>query len=936
MFLLLISMQGVIAQVEVRGNVTEKAGNKEPIEQAAIRLLNLKDSTLINGVVSTKDGFFAIKNVKTGRYLLNVSFIGYASIYQMLEITGKVNPVNVGKLEMEEDAIMLGEAVVTAKAVEVTVRNDTIEYNADSYKVAEGSVLEDVLKKMPGVEIDSDGKVTVNGKEVKKIMVDSKEFFSSDPKVATKNLPAKMVDKVQVLDKKSDMAMMTGFDDGDEETIINLTVKPGMKQGWFGNAYGGLGNKERYDGNFMVNRFINNDQFTIMGGANNTNNMGFSDMAGAMFGGMGGGRGGFGGGGGNGITSSGNIGTNFSKEFSPKLVAGGNIRYSHSDNDTESMNDTEYILSRDSSSYDHSENKRNTLSNNIGADFRMEWKLDTLTQLIFQPSFSYSQTNSREDINSYSLDNQQDSINSSRSAALSDGEGYNASARLEISRKLNDKGRVLSGSISGGYNDTYSNGVNNSNTKYFMFADSSDIIDQKVRYDNSGYNYRAYASWVEPLGRNNFLQATYRISQNKRESLKNSFNSDATGNYTVLDSTYSKSTRNSAVEQRASIAFKAVREKYNYTIGFNVDPSYSKTETFVGDNTLYSMSRHVTNFSPTAQLNYRFDKRSNLRIDYDGRTTQPSMSQLQPVADISDPLNTTIGNPELKPTYTNELRIRYQQFVPESQSAFMIMANGNYILNAVVNKSIFDANTHKRITTYENVNGNYNGNARIIFNRPLKNKKFSINSMSFLTYSEANGFINDKKNTNTGISLSERAGINFRSTYLDLGLNGNIRYNKTKNSLQEQNDLTTYNYGGGASTTIYLPYNFQIESDINYSTNSGYAEGYQQEELLWNASASKAFLKNNSGTLKFKIYDILRDRSNISFTSTDNTMRYSEYNTLTSYFIVSFIYRFSIFSGGASASDVRRPGPGGGDGQQRGEGRSFGTPSGGGGGRPPF
>ena len=282
--------------VNVTGSVVEQ-GSDTPIEQATVRLLNVKDSAMVRGVVRARNGSFTLKHVKKGSYLLHITFIGYDPLYKPLQITGKKNPVNVGKLELSDGAIELGEAVVIGKAPEVTVRNDTVEYNADSYKVTEGSVLEDLLKKMPGVEVDSEGKITVNGKEVKKVMVDGKEFFSDDPKVASKNLPAKMIDKLQVLDKKSDMAQMTGFDDGEEETVINLTVKPGMKQGWFGNAYGGYGSKDRYEGNAMVNRFVNNDQITFMGGANNTNNMGFSDLASTMFSGMGGGggrRGGFG------------------------------------------------------------------------------------------------------------------------------------------------------------------------------------------------------------------------------------------------------------------------------------------------------------------------------------------------------------------------------------------------------------------------------------------------------------------------------------------------------------------------------------------------------------------------------------------------------------------------------------------------------------------
>ncbi|MDR2921126.1 MAG: outer membrane beta-barrel protein [Tannerella sp.] len=911
--LLLLSLPA-IAQVEVKGTIIEES-NKQPIEQATVRLLSVKDSSLISGVVSSRNGGFSLKNVKNGTYLLSVTFIGLDPIYQPLQITGKTNPVNVGKLEMTDGGIMLQEAVVTAKAVEVTVRNDTVEYNADSYKVTEGSMLEDLLKKMPGVEIDSEGKVTVNGKEIKKIMVDGKEFFSDDPKVASKNLPAKMVDKVQVLDKKSDMAMMTGFDDGEEEAVINLTVKPGMKQGWFGNAFAGYGSEDRYEGNFMVNRFINNDQFTVMGGINNTNNMGFTDMGSSMFSGMGGGRragGNFGTG--NGITESGNIGGNFSKEFSSKLTWGGNVRYSRSDNTAESKNRIENILPGDSTTHELGDSWQNTVNDNIGVNFRLEWKPDTLTQIIFRPDFSYSKTQTNSNESSYSLagivDGELDTVNISSAQNTSDGEGYNVSARLEFSRKLNNQGRVFSGSLSGGLNDYYTNGYDHSDTRYLLL-DSSEIIDQYVRYDNSGFNYRAYLSWVEPLGRNNFLQATYRISQNKRESLKNAYNDDGAGNYTELDSTYSKNTRNNSVEQRVSLSFKAVREKYNYTIGFNVDPSYSRTETFIGDETLYSQSRNVTNFSPMAQLNYRFDKRTNLRIDYDGRTSQPSMSQLQPVRDVSNPLNTIVGNPDLDPAYTNNLRIRFHQFKPEQQSALMVMADASYTLNKIVDNTTTDVNTNKKETTYENVkNGNYGGNIRIIYNTPLKNKKFSINTMTWGRYNNSNGFNNGQKNTNKAFTLMERAGINFRSDYLDLGLNGNVRYNQTKNSQQAQNNLETWNYGGGASTTIYLPYNIQIESDINYSTNSGYAEGYDQNELLWNASLSKGLFKNNAGTLRFKMYDILKDRSNISYSESPTKTSYSEYNTLSSYFMVYFIYRFSIFSGGASESDIRR-GPGG-------------------------
>lgn len=897
--------------VNVTGSVVEQ-GSDTPIEQATVRLLNVKDSAMVRGVVSARNGSFTLKNVKKGSYLLHITFIGYDPLYQPLQITGKKNPVNVGKLELSDGAIELGEAVVIGKVPEVTVRNDTVEYNADSYKVTEGSVLEDLLKKMPGVEVDSEGKITVNGKEVKKVMVDGKEFFSDDPKVASKNLPAKMIDKLQVLDKKSDMAQMTGFDDGEEETVINLTVKPGMKQGWFGNAYGGYGSKDRYEGNAMVNRFVNNDQITFMGGANNTNNMGFSDLASTMFSGMGGGggrRGGFGAG--SGITSSGNAGLNFSKEFKPdKLTLGGNTRYSHSDNDARSKSDRQNILPGDSSSYDNSEAMSRTKSDNFGVDFRLEWKPDTMTQLIFRPSFSFSHSMNDNFSDATTLDNERDTVNTNKSSNYSESNGYNLNASIDFSRKLNNKGRVFSATLSGGNSDSYSDGMNRSDIVYFNQTDAlkNSIIDQRSRYDNKGFNYRAYVSWVEPIGHNNFIQATYSISQRKQEALKNVYNQDADGIYNVLDSAYSQSYRNNFISQRASLSFKSQRAKFNYTIGLNLDPSYSSSENFVGDTTLSKITRKVVNLSPMAQFNYMFDKRTNLRIMYNGRTSQPSMTQLQPVADISDPTNITIGNPDLNPRYTNNVFIRFQQFTPEKQRAFMIMANGSYIINDIVSYTSYNQETGVKTTTYKNVNGNYSGNVRMMLNTPLKNKKFSINSMTMASFANSNGYINEEKNTNRNLILSERGGIDFRSSYLDLGVNGNIRYNATSNSLQKENNQNTFNYGAGGYTTIYLPLNFKIESDVNWSTNSGYGDGFKQNEVLWNASASKSFLKNNQGTLRFKIYDILQQRSNISRSVTASYIQDSEYNTLGSYFMVHFIYRFSIFKGGASASDVKTPG----------------------------
>ncbi|MDR2473491.1 MAG: outer membrane beta-barrel protein [Tannerella sp.] len=908
--LLSTSLKAQDNKIEVTGLVVEKTTGF-PIEAATVRLLSGSDSTMRAGVASGIDGKFTLKNIAAGDYLMNVSYIGYHSVYQPIRITGRNLSVNMGKIELEEDAVMLDEAVVIGKAVEVTVKGDTVEYNADSYKLAEGSMLEDLLKKMPGVEVGTDGTVTVNGKQIKRVLVDGKEFFSDDPKVASKNLPAKMVEKVQTYNKLSDMAMMTGFNDGDEEAVINLTIRPGMKQGWFGNAFAGYGSNERYEGNAMVNRFINNDQFSLIGGINNTNNMGFTDLASSMFSDMGGGGRGrrimINMGGNSGITTSGNIGTNFSKQFNPRFTLGGNIRFSRSDNEAVSKNETENLLPS-GNTFDYDSTTANRVNNNLGVNMRMVWKPDTLTQVYITPDFSFSKTNSNEFGTSYTLgSNARDSINAVTSNSGSSGDGLNASLRIEASRKISPDGRVLSLSLSGGGGDTENTGNNYSLTHYFKSPlTPSEKIDQQTDYHNTNYNWRAFASVVEPLGNNNFLQLSYSYSQSKREALKNAYTTDEHGVYNVLDSAYSKSSHNESVEQRASIAFKSQREFYNYTLGFNIDPSYQKTGTFVGDDILYSKSRNVVNWSPTVQFNWNPSTQTNMRIDYEGRTTQPTMLQLQPVEDVSDPLNTTVGNPELKPTYVNSLRLRFQKFLPEQQTAFIVMGSAGYNVNDIVSATTNDVSTGKKYTTYDNINGNYNGNVNFIFNTPLKNKKFSINNMFFANYANTNSFIDKAKNLNTSLQLNERATLNFRSDYADFGVNGSISYRNTKNTIVKDNNISTFNYGVGGNAALYLPSNFKIETDLNYSTNSGYSTGYEQNELLWNASLSKSFMRDNAATLRLKIYDILQQRSNISYSTTSNYTRYSEYNTLKSYVMLHFIYRFSIFKGGGSASDMFR------------------------------
>lgn len=926
---LLLSAQSEISR-GITGVLTSEV-TEEPVPQANIRILQQSDSTFVTGKASDLDGRFSIP-VGNGSYIVQISFIGYNDIFENITITPSNPIVRMGNLSLSPDNILLSETVVTAKAPEISVKGDTLEYNADSYKVTESAVVEDLLKKMPGVEVDSEGNITVNGRSITKILVDGEEFFSNDPKVASKNLPAGMVDKLQVLERRSEMAQMTGFDDGDEENVINLTIRPGMKEGLFGNAFAGYGSQERYEANAMVNYMKDKDQYTFLGGINNTNNAGFSDLGSAMFGSMGGrGRRGRGFGSQDGISTSGNIGGNFSKQFAENFKLGGNVRYGYTDTHVESDVFSQNILSG-GNTLESEMNSSNNNSQNFHIDLRMEWDPDTLTKIIFRPQASIYD-NSRSEIGNYYTIREEtgDSINEGNSDYYSEGNGKDLEARLDISRTLGKQGRILSAQLRGQMGNSENNGSSISTTRYFGSEEHrGEDIDQRFTNTNLNSSWRGYLSYVEPIGRDNFIQLAYQYRQNLSDSDRDTRTEavPGSGNYTELDRDYSRRLENNFTSQELELNFQSIREKFDYMLGFSMQPSSSRSKTFIGEDLEGVVEQDVVNFAPMGQFNYRWSRTQNLRVRYYGNTNQPSVSQLSPVVDISDPLNINFGNPGLNPSFEHSLRIRYRFSNPEKASSMNAFVNAGYMTNDVVPLTATDYATGRKITTYENISGNWNANGRFMFNVPLRNIKFSLFSMSFASYNHSNGFtgtytleddeiinpdninIEREKNLSKRASLSEVLGLNYRSDVLDFSIRGNVNYNNVTNSLEGQRDQEFFNYGGNASTTLYLPYDFALESDINYSTNSGYADGFEQNEWLWNASLQKTLFKQKNGTIRLKIYDILQQRSNITRSVTSNYIRDTTTNTLTSYFMVHFVYRFNIFKGGATQDDMMSRGRG--------------------------
>lgn len=907
LFLCLITVTAVMAQagrISISGKVID-AEDKSPIAQATVQMLSLPDSTFVTGEASTNQGIFKFPNLKAGKYVLKISFVGYQTLMKQVNATGAKPSINLGELSLAPDAIMLGEAVIVAEAPPVTVVQDTTVYNTSAYRVPEGAMLEDLVKKLPGAEVDSEGKVTVNGKEIKKIMVDGKEFFSDDPKLAMKNLPVEMIEKVKTYDKKSDLARVTGIDDGEEEAVLDLTVKKGMKQGWFGNFIGGYGNKERYEAGAMANRFTDKAQVSILGSANNTNNQGFSEFGDAGQG--------LGGNAGSGINTSQSAGMNFARS-SEKFEVGGDVQYGHSNRDARTKSSTETFL-QNGSSYKNSLNTSNRNRHDVSGNLRMEWRPDSMTNIIFRPSASYSKTDNNSNGISTTLDNLLDSVNHKQSDNFGRNNNLSAKGNLQINRKLKGKkGRNLTLRLNYNYSNSNSDRWAYSETNFYKY-DSISVLDRFNDGENHSNSYKIQMTYTEPVFTNRFLQFSYSYQYKKSHSQKYVYNANGENYYPTeerLDS-LSNESKNSYMTQQLQVSLRTIREKYMYNVGISVEPQKSTTTTLLGPNAKGPLSQKVWNYSPTVDFRYRFSKQEQLRLMYRGRSSAPNIEDLQAVKDVTDPMNLIYGNPSLKPSYSNRFMMFYNKYSSKTQRGMMANLSFNNTLNSTANKITYNEETGGKITNLVNVNGNWNTQAFFSFNTPFKNRKFTFNTYTNANYQNLVGYssINksdSEKSTTRNLNLFEKLTGNFRSDLFEFGLSGSIRYGFSHNTIQKENNQETFDYEITANTNINLPWDIYLSSDINYSIKSGYGEGFDKNVILWNAQISKNFLKNKQATLRFKIYDILQQKSNLVRTVTANYTQDSEYNTLNSYFMVHFVYRLNTLGGNQMKGRKGRPG----------------------------
>ncbi len=881
--------------------------SSKPIEFASFSLINPTNQKMVKGGISNSKGFLSIDDISKGKYQIMVSNMGYGVYKENITIDGNNQIKNLGTIKLSKKSIELSSTEIQGQAIPVQVKEDTVEYSTISFSTDSNAVVEDLIKKLPGVEVDKDGKITAYGKEITKVLVDGKPFFGNDTKTATRNLPVDMIDKIQIIDKKSDQSIFTQIDDGDVEKVLNLVVKPGRKNGVFGKATAGYGTEERYDGSGMLNWFEGGRQVSLIGTANNINNIRFSDfvsmdqnskLSGSINflarGGASGGSRFFGGSSGmpnmnsTGINSSWSAGTNFRDSIGKKISFSGSYMFTASDNSKEQTSSRQNFL-KDSTFIYNSKQTNNSTNYNHNINMEFEYTIDSMNSLLFTPRIRFTSSNSETDnkFNSFGLSG--NDFNKGNSFTNRENNSISISGELLYRHRFAKKRRTVSLTVKPSYKSTNSDGFDISDSYYLI---DTTKINQKKTTESNEKGLEAKISYTEPISSNMILELNYNFKINQSNSDREAQNFDLlTNDYNLIDSNYTNHYENTFINHRAGINIRLFKNLWDYTFGIGIEPSLIRSNS-ISKNTV--LEQNVVNFSPSLNINYKPKKGKNLRIRYRGNTNQPSLTQLQPVPDNSNPQYIINGNPNLKPEFSNSLNINYNGMDFGSMNFIFFGVIAENTINKIANKNTYDS-LGRQITTPVNVNGYYAINTFAGIGKPIK--KFIINLTGNAGFTNDVNYSNNSSYTTNNLILGLNTRINYNGKKITAAPIAKINYTKASYSLERLSNTEYYSYSLGFDFQYDLPFNFKIGSDIQYNTNTGYGSGYDITTTNWNAFISKQFFKNKKAQLKFQVYDILEDNKSVYRTTTENYIEDGRINSLSRFFMLSFSYSFSKFNG---------------------------------------
>ncbi len=971
LILCLCSLVATAQKVTVSGVVMDGSLN-EPMTGASVVLLQPKDSAQSAGISTDLEGRFKLPAVKAGNYIMRISYMGFQTYYRNIVLPKNNKSINLGTITLQENSKIMKEAEVTARVAQVEMKADTFIFNADAYRMPEGSMLEELVKKLPGAEIDDEGNIKINGKSVSKIMVDGKEYFQNDTKMALKNLPSKLIKKLKSYDKKSDYSRITGIDDGEEETVLDLSVKKGMKDGWVGNFDAAYGTEDRYSGKANVNRFMDNSYLSVIGSRNNVNDFG-----------------GRWGGGGNGITTSTMGGVTFAWENGkPEYTAGllklgGNVRYSSRDSESETRNNSEMFLPTGASQFSNSKNLGTNWSQNVNANFQVEWFPDSMTNILFRPNFSHSDGNSfsnnrsvtfnqnpfdaglTDPVEDYKEMKDENGIRVNGNERLNSGDNYsnNVNASLQVNRRLGVPGRNITLNVDGGYSESDNKSYSRSMVRYYQrTSDDLNADYQNTMSPSKNYNIQGRFSYTEPILKGTVLQlsyqAQYRFQDTNRdmsiydkleEALKDKDLTDVTaadlyyGTYKgmsfesygidltqlVRDTENSQYATYREFNQSVNLMFRHNSklengQEFNFNAGVNWQPQRTDME-YEKRGRYIDTTRHIQNWAPRLNFRWKISNTSQLRVRYNGRMSQPSMTNLIEVMDNSNPLYISTGNAGLKSSWNDNFNVDYNNYITEKQMGWYAGFRGDKTRRSISNATIYDTESGVNYSRPMNIDGAWSLRTWMGFNTALdKEKHFNLNWSQSINHANNVGYISSKldvgaqqflypmvdmnglfnymsennlleKANTKSTDLGENLRINYRNDLLEVGVNGGMNYQHARNDMLKSGNRDTWFFNYGGNVVINMPWDMQFSSDISQQSRRGYDDASMNtNELIWNAQLSQNFLKQKNATVSVQWYDILRNRSSISRSLSATSRSDTWTNAIHSYVMVHVIYRFNL------------------------------------------
>ncbi len=933
--ILIIISIGTNAQ-SVKGRLLDVVDNK-PLKGATLSLTSLKDSTREFHTISDNIGKFSFENLHSDSFMLKVSFIGYEDYKQIVGVGVRDSAVNLGNLFIPKSVKQLGELRVIVKTAPVQQKDDTLQYNASQFKVNPDATAEDMVKKLPGVTVDNQGNVTAQGEQVKKVTVDGRDFFGDDATAALRNLPAEIIDKIQVFDKLSDQAQFTGFDDGNTQKALNIVTKANMRNGQFGRLYAGYGTDDRYSAGGNVSFFKGNSRISLIGLINNVNQQnfatldllgvtssgggrgGFGGFRGGQPGGRGGNRGGgsggnFGGFGGgqanflvgqqNGISKTNAIGINFSDVWGKKFTISGSYFFNNSNNTNDQI--TNQVTTLNDSSFYYKENSLSNSTNyNNRINLRLEYKIDSFNSILITPNVSFQKNNSSSldsAINSYDGTIPSSSTYNTTNTLTS---GYNINNNILFRHSFRKRGRTISLGVNTSFNkktgDAY---VISHNRSFDNFGTViTDSLQQQFSDNlNNGKTISFNLAYTEPVGKKGQLQINYSPSFTKNKADQETYLYDQVGDkYSLFDTSLSNKFNNNYNTQNAGISYRLGDRNNQFSIGANYQ--YSKLFSDQQFPLITSINKSFSNILPNLRFRKKISIRSSLMVFFRTSVNPPSVSQLQNVYNKDNPLIISIGNPDLKQQYTNSFVTRYTFTNTQKGQSFFanlfVQKTSDYISNAVyiahsdsVLAPYITLFKGSQLTVPVNLPGYWSVRSFLTFGQPVKLIKSNVNINAGLTYSNLPGLIDNIKTTTNNYNYNIGAVVASNvSEYIDF----NLSYNASFNVIQGQPQNNQFSQTAGIQFNLLSKTGWFFQNELNNQTYIYKGTTPDQSFWLWNISIGKKFLKDQKGELKMSVFDLLKQNKSISRTVTETYVEDVQSQVLRQYFMVTFSYKLKNF-----------------------------------------